>query len=65
MKEITFTFKADGSVVVDAAGFRGKGCVETADKIMAAVAGKPTGRKLKQPDFYAQEEVSTNTSCQS
>jgi len=54
-KQVIITVQPDGSTVVDADGFQGKGCAEATQAIELALAGSdPSNRDDKRkPDFYA------------
>jgi len=61
-RQIVITVNRDGSSVVDAQGFKGKGCVDATKGIELALAGGGSENKdsRKKPDFY-QSHTSAGT----
>lgn len=53
-KQIVITINADGTSVVDAQGFKGKGCTDATKGLELALAGGGSENKdtKKKPDFY-------------
>ena len=47
---ITVTVGLDGSVVLDAQGFKGKTCEEATDQLMLLLGGE--GESKKKPDYF-------------
>lgn len=54
MKEIVVTVTPDGGVEIEAAGFRGKGCLE-ATEWLEKLLGETKERKFK-PEYHQREE---------
>lgn len=50
-KIITCTINDDGSVTADAAGFQGKGCVETIAKLLSVLGGETISAGHK-PEYH-------------
>lgn len=48
MKKITFTFKEDGTVAVDAEGYQGPQCVDDTEKLLKTLEPELVSRKLKE-----------------
>lgn len=53
-RQIVITIHRDGSSVVDAQGFQGKGCADATRGLELALAGGDSENKTdrKKPDFY-------------
>lgn len=60
MKQVVITIEPDGSTVIDAQGFAGKGCADATQAIAIALAGSGRDDKddKRKPDYYA-----TNPGC--
>jgi hypothetical protein len=58
VKRIRFTFNKNGTIDTDAEGFQGTGCVETTQRLMAAICAKQVDMKLKQEYYVNESEVS-------
>jgi len=60
-KQVTITVNPDGSSVIDAEGFAGKGCGEATASIELALAGSdPDNRSDKKKREYWQTVGGTN-----
>lgn len=53
MRTITVDISPAGSVKIDAAGFKGKGCAEATEVIEIAIGGGAVKSKKKKPEFFA------------
>jgi NifU-like protein involved in Fe-S cluster formation len=61
MKTINVEIKEDGTVVVQAVGFKGKAC-ELATAAIEQALGKITSKR-KTPEWYQNETVVQKTRC--
>lgn len=61
-RQIVITVNRDGTSIVDAQGFKGKGCVDATAGLELALAGGGSENKddRKKPDFY-QSHTGTGT----
>jgi hypothetical protein len=50
MRKIEVTIGLDGSVKMDAQGFKGKTCEEATDQLMLLLVGE--GESKKKPDYF-------------
>lgn len=53
MKEVVITVKADGSVEVEAFGFKGPACEKAIDMLIDGLG--QTKDKKKKPEFFQQQ----------
>jgi hypothetical protein len=58
MRKIVFTFREDGSVEIDAEGFKGNDCVKVTEQLLKGLDAKLETRKVKG-EFYLYEKEKT------
>jgi len=63
MKKLTFTFKEDDTVSVDAVGYKGPTCTKDTDKLLATLNAQLDKRDIKK-EFYAHEKTENRASIQ-
>lgn len=60
MKKVTFKIDSDGTLTVDAQGFKGAQCIKATEKLLEGLSVKRQSRKLKA-EYNAVEQKTTAT----